>query len=237
MRAHTGRDDEASRLNAKADALAKSAHRSGTLVLPFTGWMQPYAVWSEEHRWAPSSWKTLYRAAAVNRRYRELPATPQERLHHAINPVAPHVSPHFYTKSTARTTAKYEMILRTGGFITKTHLGETDTSCECGAPFDDVRHLFTECPLYDSHRRTAVRMAVAYYRKHRRKGQREGAGAGNRRGARDLSGGDGNGDDSAPDDPATAAACANYEKYLMDMLTGGSSLHWLARFLCVSSAP
>lgn len=162
VKAHTGADDDESKLNDQADRHAKQAHTVHNLVVgPPTAYMEDFVpICSTTGQYQTDTWKAL-----LARRLEEATfsrQTPQMKLRLGLQPQPDDrpVASYFFTKSPASTLTRYQYILRAGNFWTNSKLAHGEGGkiqdwqhCElCGADVQDEEHVFLECPAFDEHR-------------------------------------------------------------------------------------
>ena len=157
VKAHTESDDPNSTLNNQADREAHIAHHSSSaiLMLALTGWMRPFAPYIAGIGYAQDNWKSHLNKATLETVY-SLQASSIWRK--TVDPVRPKpvITPeYFYKHSPAGLTAKYQLLLRSGHFVTDRREYQIDRTKDptcgfCGHESQDERHLFVHCPYFDS---------------------------------------------------------------------------------------
>ena len=152
VKAHTNAEDVASRLNDRADELAKDAIDSprATTMPPLTVHVPRYMVW---HRsiGLMRRWKQVIGQSEAEGRFLKTDHNLRDRLRddrldtHSLIPEYP------YLKSKAVVATRTQLITRTGQLntnIRKHHLsgGRESAECNlCGDPLQDSEHIFHLC--------------------------------------------------------------------------------------------
>lgn len=164
IKAHTEANDDDSKLNEAADTSAHLAHHSSlTTILPaITGWMRPYAPYIIGIGYAQDNWKDTLNKSTMEDVYKRQ----STRIHRStLDPIAPNptVTPeYFYKHSPAGLSAKYQVLTRTGTFMTNKRENQIDparpATCQyCAHDSQDETHLFVKCHNFDTFRQESIR--------------------------------------------------------------------------------
>lgn len=173
VKAHTDARDEDSRLNHKADQLARLAVDSpqATTLPPLTAFMPRVAVWHPTTGYT-RRWRDMLAADILQRTFVKTPPNLREKMRDDRRDAAAVVEPHLYVKSPAVVAPRVQLSTRTGQFVTESkasYISRTlqSPACRfCGFHKQDMAHLFRDCPHFDTDRRKWVDEYVA--KAHRR---------------------------------------------------------------------
>lgn len=166
IKAHTGEEDARSKQNELADNHARLAHHSNstTMLPPITGWMRPYVIYVPWVGYCPDNWQVHY-TDGIARHLWQRQSTKQRGRLQISNGLDP--PDYFYHKSPSGVTAKFQLIMRTGTFMTNAILAKTTSvSPECGfcSEVETQQHVFQHCAEYEAFRKEAIKKALQFWR-------------------------------------------------------------------------
>ncbi|RYY06383.1 MAG: zinc-binding domain-containing protein [Alphaproteobacteria bacterium] len=172
IKAHTGFKDEDSRMNDLADASAKGTHDTACGLPPLTGWMRDYVVWTRSRGYIPDNWTSAFRQDLVSIQIDNETQAVQRALRDPKEPTTGEPTNYFYTKAPSGITGKIQLMTRINQFPTRMrqHRNGTIDSPECdlcGAPQQDERHIFIDCPKYQHMREEAIRKSMRIRKPHK----------------------------------------------------------------------
>ena len=161
IKAHTGKEDNESRMNKLADAKAKDGHGKTTLLPPLTGWMKPYVMWSPLKGYVPDNWVVDFRQALVKAQLDNETEAMQQNLRYPEDKKTGEPTEYYYTKAPSGTTGKLQLMLRMNQFPTRKRQCQNKTvptpKCDlCNAKVQDEKHVFVDCPAFASMREGGI---------------------------------------------------------------------------------
>lgn len=166
VKAHTGLSDVESQLNDRADMEARLAHHepAATVLPPLTGWMRPYVVYVADVGYCADNWQAHYIEAIQKCLFDVQKPKLKTRLQNFGNKVPDY----FYSRSPSGSTAKFQLILRTGTFVTESLISrgnpEHRLTCRSCGRNETEAHIFLWCPEYAAFRTEAVAKAMKLWR-------------------------------------------------------------------------
>lgn len=181
VKAHTGAEDDSSRLNEEADAMARRAHVASdtTWFPPLTGWMRRYVPYVLGVGFCPDNWAGHY-MDSIHRNIFDSQTVKQKQRLNSPRESDAKIPEYFYRRAPAGVTAKFQLIMRLGVYQTedgraRMYAGVSPACMACGAR-ETEEHIFVHCPKYRDLRTTAVESAVRFWKtnpRNPRKGNKE----------------------------------------------------------------
>jgi hypothetical protein len=167
IKAHTGKDDEESRMNELADTKATDGHGKSTLLPPLTGWMKSYVMWSPVKGYVPDNWVVDFRQALVGEQLNNETEAMQQSLRYPEDNKTGEPIEYYYTKAPSGTTGKFQLMLRMNQFPTRKRqcrdkIVPTPKCDLCDAEIQDEKHIFVDCPAFASMREEGIRKAFTF---------------------------------------------------------------------------
>lgn len=172
IKAHTGFKDEDSRMNDLADASAKGTHNTACGLPPLTGWMRDYVVWTRSRGYIPDNWLTNFRQELITSQIEDETQAIKRSLREPKEPTTGEPTSYFYNKASSGITGKIQLMTRINQFPTRArqHRNKTVDSpdCDlCGAPQQDEKHIFVDCPKFQHMRDEAIRKSMRLRKPHK----------------------------------------------------------------------
>lgn len=151
VKAHTEADDDDSKMNDLADKLAKDGHGKAPKLPPLTGWMRDYVMFVPELGYTPDNWLPVFKRNSVKNLLKLESEAMSRNLRDPETSLSPAPSTWWYHKAPYGLIPKYQLILRTNQFYTRSMAhrnGKVLTpECDlCGAAIQD-EELYT-LPLF-----------------------------------------------------------------------------------------
>lgn len=167
IKAHTGKEDEESRMNELADTAATEGHATASVLPPLTGWMRNHVVWSPNDGYAPDNWTAEFRQALINVQINNETEAMRRNLRDPSAGTTGEPVEYYYTKAPSGTTGKFQLMLRMNQFPTRARqhrdkIVPTPACDLCGAERQDEKHIFLDCPTFTDMREEGIRKSFAF---------------------------------------------------------------------------